>query len=212
MRAATLDGAISNLGDTWEMVMLTIAQGGIGEATQRGVIDLSNALTDLRSILDAVNDSYEKVAGTGEEVGIIHSTLTAIFETVAVLAIDLAYVLSVIGNEIGGVAAQAVAVMTGEFELARQIGRQMVADGEQARIDVDKRMADILGASEKRRAESKAEAAEKAATGRDDLARYKLDVEGKSGVDKATQKLIETSEKFLQKLKDEQQQAGLNDD
>lgn len=212
LRAATLDGAISNLGDTWQQVMLTIAQSGFGGDARQGVLDLSNALTDLGSIIETINASYEKSSAAGEEMGVIHKALTTIFEAVAVFGVNLAYVLDRMGNTLGGLAAQAAAAATLDFAAVSAIQKMIIEDDIKARKEVDARTAAILGASEKTRAAAKAEAEDKAKTGRDDLARYKLDIAAKNEVSKADQALIKTAEDFLQGLKNEAAEAGLTAD
>ena len=212
LRAATLDGAISNLGDTWQQVMLTISQSGFGGAARQGVLDLSNALTDLGSILDTINASYEKATTAGEEMGFIHKSLTTIFETVAVLGVNLAHVFDRLRNTLGGFAAQVVALATFDFAAVSAIQTMMIEDNDKALKAVQARTAAILGAAEKTRAAAKAEAEDKLKTGRDDLARYKLDIAAKNEVSKADQALIKTAEEFLQGLKNEAAEASLTTD
>jgi hypothetical protein len=44
LRAETLDGAISNLGDAWDQFMLSLSQSGAGDAAKSGVLLLANNL------------------------------------------------------------------------------------------------------------------------------------------------------------------------
>lgn len=46
-RMATLDGAISNLGDQWDVLFLTISQQGIGDLIEEGVRTATDALAEL---------------------------------------------------------------------------------------------------------------------------------------------------------------------
>lgn len=50
-RAKTLDGAISQLGDTWDQTFLLISQGGIGSYIADAVNVASKALTELNAML-----------------------------------------------------------------------------------------------------------------------------------------------------------------
>nr|WP_314540147.1 DUF4214 domain-containing protein [uncultured Massilia sp.] len=64
-RADTLDGAISNLGDSWNGLVLKVSQSGIGDALRGAVSQLSDALGSL-------GDSVGKLTGaltTGAKIG-----------------------------------------------------------------------------------------------------------------------------------------------
>lgn len=63
--------------------------------------------------------------------------IATVFETVAVLGVNVAYVIKQIGTEIGGLAAQAAAVARLDFSAAREIGRLMREDAAAARREVD---------------------------------------------------------------------------
>ena len=173
LRAATLDGAISNLGDTWQDTMRTIAQNGIGDTTQSGVMGLTGALTDLSAILDAVAGAAKNEGEAVKELAPLHKALTTVFEAVAVLGTNVFYVLQQVTNELGGLAAQAAAVASGDLAGAKAIGDMMKVDAEEARIAIDAKTEAILGAAAKAQKAAAAEAAAKKAGNRDDLARYK---------------------------------------
>ena len=77
LRAATLDGAISNLGDSWEAFLLQISQSGVGDAASAGITALANNLNllagtvatlgaaKLASIFSAwVAKTYEEIAAS----------------------------------------------------------------------------------------------------------------------------------------------------
>lgn len=175
LRAKTLDGAISNLGDTWDATLLKFAQTGAGDLARDMVLGISDALTDLAAILDAVTGAADKEGDAINKVGIVHKALTTVFETVAVLGVNVAYVFTQVGKELGGLAAQAAAVATGDFAGAKRIGEMMKADADAARVAVDAKTAAILGASDKARKASNAEAAALKASGEDRLAKYRIE-------------------------------------
>lgn len=52
-RMATLDGALANLGDSWDQFWLKLSQTGAGDAIEATVRRLNEALEDLNSLLDA---------------------------------------------------------------------------------------------------------------------------------------------------------------
>jgi hypothetical protein len=172
-RAATLDGAISNLADTWDSTARTVAQNGIGEAMQASVAGMTGALTDLNAILDAVAGAANREGKAVKEASGLHLALTTVFESVAVLGVNVAYVFQQVGKELGGLAAQAAAVAHGDFAGAARIGAMMRAEAEQARKEVDAKTEAILGAAAKAQKATEEAAAAKRAAGRDDLAQYK---------------------------------------
>ena len=62
----------------------------------------------------------------------------------AVVAGNVAFVLKGIGTEIGGIAAQAVAFLSGDFGRAAEIGRMMTSDAQAARAKFDAWEASIM--------------------------------------------------------------------
>lgn len=178
LRAATLDGAISNLGDTWQSVLRTISSNGIGEAMLSGVLAVSGALQDLSAILDAVGGAASKEGTAVKEATGVHAILTATFEALAVVGTNIAYVFQTIGKDIGAFAAQAVMLFNGGFkglmdgstlQQVQDIGRARVAEAEQERKAVDEKSAAIVGASEKARIAQAKEADERKKNGQDVL-------------------------------------------
>jgi len=226
LQAATLDGAIGNLGDTWEATKRKISAGGFGDAAQSGTLALTGALTDLGAILDVVAGKAKKEGEAVQEASLLHQALTTVFETVAVLGLNVAYVFTQVGREMGGLAAQAAAVATGDFALAKQIGVQMRADAAAARAEVDAKSEAILKASEKARKAAEAEAAAKKAKKRDDLAQFALEQSAAEQSAEALKKKEEAAKKarqeyeasakaaagFAAKLMEEREQVGLAED
>ncbi|MBY0237866.1 MAG: hypothetical protein K2X55_00980 [Burkholderiaceae bacterium] len=194
-QSRTLDGAISNLGDTWEATKLKFSQGGFGDAAQSNTLGLTAALTDLGAILDVVSGAASKEGAAVQEASLLHKSITTVFETVAVLGVNVAYVFTQVGKELGGLAAQAAAVATGEFALAKQIGVQMRAESEAARKEVDAKSEAILNASAKARKAAEDEAAAKKAAGRDDLAQYALKQQAAGKSAEALKKEAEAAKK-----------------
>jgi tape measure domain-containing protein len=60
------------------------------------------------------------------------------FETLAVLGANVVYVFKQIGNEIGGIAAQAAALFSGDFAGVKAIRQEMVKDAQTARAEIDR--------------------------------------------------------------------------
>lgn len=64
-RMNTLDGALSNLGDTWDSLFRTIGDQGIGDLIEEGVRNATSALEDLEAMLASGQlEQSAKVIGT----------------------------------------------------------------------------------------------------------------------------------------------------
>lgn len=56
-RADSLDGALSNLGDSWDGLFLTIARAGVGDAIEDAVRVATEAINDLSEAIETFTDS-----------------------------------------------------------------------------------------------------------------------------------------------------------
>jgi len=166
-RAKTLDGVIAGLGDTWDELFRTISSNGAGTLIYDTVTSAASAIEDATTILRAFNGVTDEGAEKSKAFGAVQEGLARTFETVAVMAAQLSYVLQGVGREIGGWAAQLNALEIGPAELANpaaaaaaalgalakgrgevvaQISRDMKADAEAARRDIDALTERILNA------------------------------------------------------------------
>ena len=145
-RAKTLDGAISNLADTWDQLFLTVSQNNAGGLIFDSVKLATGAVQDAITIIKSMNSVTAENARETGAMKAVQEGVATVFETVAVLGVNLSYVLTQVGNELGGLAAQAAAVAKLEFGQARAIGEMMRADAAAARAEVDRQTAAILNA------------------------------------------------------------------
>lgn len=110
-----------------------------------GEIDrVSGSSNTTAAALQAVSDSLDNISRAfkgsetaAQDFSALSDAIAVVFETVAVLGVNVAYVIKQIGTEIGGLAAQAVAIASGDFQQAREIGRLMREDGEKAARDAE---------------------------------------------------------------------------
>lgn len=72
------------------------------------------------------------------------SALKTVFQTLAVMGAEVAYVMNAVGSEIGGIAAQMAAIGRGDFKAFSNIGEALREDAEKARKDVDALTARLL--------------------------------------------------------------------
>ena len=180
-RAATLDGAISQLGDSWDSTMRSISNAGGGDAAIDVVAGLSGALANLESILNAVSEAADKQNDKLNAATAIQAVLTTAFEAFGVIGINVAYVFTQIGKEIVGIGKQAQAVASLDFAKARAIGEQMKAEAKRDREEVDRQSAAILGAVEN----AKKAVATKGAPRTDALAQFRIQREAERESDTA---------------------------
>ena len=80
-RAKSLDGAISSLGDSWKQLLLTISQGGIGDAISGVVRNIGDALDGITQKLqqpENVQMFKDALDGIGRAFGVIGGVIGAV--------------------------------------------------------------------------------------------------------------------------------------
>lgn len=173
-QAATLDGALSNLNETWSQTLISFSQSGFGDVVHGSVLALTGALSDLDSMFKAVTDAAAAEGKKVSEVGPMHSALTTIFESIMALGTNVSYILTAIGRDIGAMAAQAVAAASFDFDSVRRIGEMRAADAKREREEVDRKTEAILGAAAAAKEARDKEAADRAASLSDSLSQHKI--------------------------------------
>lgn len=136
----TAGKAITSLSRYWEDLKVKM-----GEAFLPALAEAVFRLTDG---LKAANAELDKAGSEGliDRIGRgLNMAFKTVYETVVVLGANVGYVFTMIGNEIGGMAAQVAAILRGDFAGARDIGRQMVADAEAGRKAIDAFSASVIG-------------------------------------------------------------------
>lgn len=113
--------------------------------------DLQNAGRAIASELLPQMEILSEYAKTSSgEVGLLDLALGGIrntFQTVAVLGANVAFVIKALGREVGGIAAQMVALGTGDFTGFTTIAKELREDGERARKELDEFERRIFGGS-----------------------------------------------------------------
>lgn len=155
-RAKTLDGAIAELGDTWDELFRTINEAGVGSVIYQSVQLAISAIQDAIDIIDAMNG----VMGDGAEMSrmfqVAQEVLATAMEAIAVVGVNVAYVFSQVVAELKGLYEQASAFLSLDFSRASAIGAQMRIDAASARAEVD-RLSDAILNARKNAAASRAE-------------------------------------------------------
>lgn len=106
--------------------------------------DMLPALNNFKqTIVDIAKD--QQFAATASDIlkGALSAAIT-IFQTIAVVGSDVAFVFKGIGNEIGAIGAQLVALSTGNLEGFHAISDAVKEDAQRARVELDRFQAKIM--------------------------------------------------------------------
>lgn len=204
-QAATLDGALSNLADTFKTTLVAFSSGsGFGSFVHSSVLALIESLADLGAMFQAISGEAEKEGEKVKALGPLHAFLTTTFEALTVVGTNIAYVFKTIGKDIGAFAAQAVTLFNGGFKgltdgttvkAIKAIGNARVEEAKRERAEVDAASVRILEAAGKRQeAERKADEERKKGVA-DALAGYKIQAEGVKGLTDAQKKAADAAAK-----------------
>lgn len=147
---------LRELGDQAERTGQVMSNETIASAQQlkKDMMELNGQLsgakntivTELLPALSELATALNEVDGEGSAMKTIAEGIAVVFETVAVLGLNVAYVVEQIGLEITGLGEQALAVMKFDFAEAKRIGEQMQKDAADARAKVDRQSEAILTA------------------------------------------------------------------
>ncbi|KQV50061.1 DUF4214 domain-containing protein [Massilia sp. Root335] len=196
-RAATLDGAISNLGDTWDSVMRSIASNGSGEVMQSGVLALGGALQDLGAIIDAVGGKATEEGQAVQEASGMHTVLTGAFKGLAIGGVYLVGAFKEVGQELGALAAVSVAVVNGDLKGVKTIMQARREDAESLSKWVSQKTEAILGSTEKLSAAQKQESEDLKNGSKDRLQQYAVQLSAEEKRTNALNALIDVRKKLL---------------
>lgn len=120
---------------------VTAEQAAEAEKFNKSVFQVQKSLQDLSRtiagpLLQAANQLFGLLRGDGP--GSLDKILAVPLQAAVVLGANVAFVLKGIGNEIGGIAAQAAAVARLDFAGAARIGQLMREDAKAAREELDR--------------------------------------------------------------------------
>jgi len=104
---------------------------------KKGILDLIKGLSELDKAQGSTSVASEILGGGLKAV-------TVVFQTMAVLASDVGFVLLGVGREIGAIAAQMAALARLDFKGFTVIGDAVKEDGKRARAELDKFQAAVL--------------------------------------------------------------------
>ncbi len=108
---------------------------------------LTDAVFRLTDGLKAANKELDKAGSDGviDKIGRgLAMAFRYVYETVVVLGANIAYVFGTIGNEIGLIAAQAAALLRGDFAQVAELRRMGIADAEANKKAIDAFSASVV--------------------------------------------------------------------
>lgn len=108
-----------------------------------------NITSELLPGLQAIVNRLIALRENSESVQLVFSGLRVIFETVAILTANVAFVLAALGREIGAITAQLEALSRLDLKGYAAISDAVKADGVQARKELDQLEKDILSRNSK---------------------------------------------------------------
>lgn len=111
--------------------------------TQQGIV--TQMASQLLPVLEQGANEFEQVAKNIDLVSGPAKAMTVLFQTLAVLGSDVAFVFRMTGQEIGGIAAQINALGRGDFKGFSDIRESMIADAAASRVELDAFQARIMG-------------------------------------------------------------------
>jgi hypothetical protein len=114
------------------------------QVTQLGQAVLADLLPPFQAFVDEIGEA-DKALSIFSVAG---SAVRIFFETITVLGANVIFVFKGIGNEIGGIAAQMVALATFDLSGFNAISKAMKEDAARARAELDRFEQRILGATE----------------------------------------------------------------
>jgi hypothetical protein len=92
---------------------------------------------DVIPLLRDFSNEMVRIVKESDGLRFVGRVLLTIFQTLVVLGAEVAFVFKMIGWEIGGIAAQAQALLKLDFKSFRFIGDKMLSDAQQARAELD---------------------------------------------------------------------------
>lgn len=109
------------------------ALGAIGQSARAALIPLVEYIATVGNSAIQAAKGLDGMSAAAAGLG----QLGVVGQTIGVLWANVAYVFEQVGKEIGGIAAQIVALGSGDFQGAGAIGRMMKEDAKKARAELD---------------------------------------------------------------------------
>lgn len=113
------------------------------------LVGVSGLVNQLGVSFSSAGTSTRAAASDLDLAALAITAVGRVLETVTVLGANVAFVLKGVGLELGGLAAQAAALVRGDFAQVGEIHRQMQADADANRKAIDAFSTSVLGSTER---------------------------------------------------------------
>jgi tape measure domain-containing protein len=144
--ATTVSGAMTVVKNSGAVFVAQMDQATGSSASLSGtLVAVASVVDQLTGRITAVNRETGGAAGQFDTFSLAAEGVRVLLETIVVLGANVAYVLKQTGREIGGLAAQGAALLSGDFSGAAAIRQAMVEDAKTARDQIDQFSAAVLG-------------------------------------------------------------------
>lgn len=111
--------------------------------TLKGLAPILVALSDVATVFTSFKTSTKDAS---DQIGPFQTAIITAIQAISTLILNVSYVLTTLGKEIGVIAAQAVAFISGDFAGAKKIGEEWREEAKKLRAEVDAQSAALLSA------------------------------------------------------------------
>lgn len=111
--------------------------------TLKGLAPILVALSDVATVFTSFKTSTKDAS---DQIGPFQTAIITAIQAISTLILNVSYVLTTLGKEIGVIAAQAVAIISGDFTGAKKIGEEWREEAKKLRAEVDAQSAAFLSA------------------------------------------------------------------
>lgn len=145
-RAKTLDGAISELDDTWDEMYRTVSSQGAGTLIYDTVKLATGAVSELTAIIGAMKGATDDANTSTGAMETLQAGVSVVLKGVAIAGATVAHTFEVVGTRIGQLAAQAQALAELNFSGFAFIGQEAAADIARLNLEFDGTISRIINA------------------------------------------------------------------
>lgn len=144
--ATTIRGAITVAKNSGTLFVAQMDRATGSSSTLAGaILTVSSVLDTMRDNIAAVNRESDGAANRFDAFSVAANGLRVVLETIVVLGANVAFVLRQTAKEVDGLAAQGKALLSGDLGRVREIRAAMLADARDARAQIDRFSAGVLG-------------------------------------------------------------------
>jgi tape measure domain-containing protein len=128
----TFEQSMNKLGVTWNKFLVEVGK-------------VSKIMELVSVSIDYVDDGLKNVNSSMSAIGLIGETLKVVFQTVAVLASDIGFVITGLASDVARLVAVTGAALNGDFKKIPEIWAKTSEEQEKSREELEKFQAQILG-------------------------------------------------------------------